>query len=271
MSTYPIIKRLLVMSVIFCGVFACSPSPSSRYSTKQDGIPSNVPANILNTPDAVPKYEKRTRAGNPDSYELFGKNYKVLAVSRGYQEKGIASWYGTKFHGKKTSNGEIYNMYAMTAAHKTLPIPSYVEVVNLANKRRIVVRINDRGPFYDKRIIDLSYVAAVKLGIHKTGTGRVKVTAIEDDTAIQKQIHNFQAKNGVTFYLQVGAFSRLSTAQRLQDKLLNKHITNTKIPHNNLYKVQIGPFNSVQQVYEARKKLIPLGITDFTLISRETL
>lgn len=262
------IKRLFVITVVLCGVCACS--SSSRYATWRDGSPSQVPANMLDIGDAVPKCEKRTRAGNPQTYKQFGKSYKVLTESEGYQEQGIASWYGTKFHGRKTANGETYNMYAMTAAHKTLPIPSYVRVVNVANKRSIVVRINDRGPFHNQRIIDLSYVAAAKLGIHKIGKAHVEVTAIECDTVIQKNPPHLQAKNDNTFYLQVGAFSHLSAAQKLQDKLLNVHIINTEVPRNNLYKVQIGPFNSIQQVDEARKKLILLGITGFVLISRHT-
>ena len=121
-------------------------------------------------PDPVPRKEARSRYGNGPVYEVLGKNYRVMNSSYGYQETGVASWYGKKFHGRKTSNGEIYNMYAMTAAHKTLPIPVYVRVKNLSNGRSVVVKVNDRGPFIGGRIIDLSYAAAQKLDIIGTGT-----------------------------------------------------------------------------------------------------
>ena len=134
--------------------------------------------------NAVPKVEPRSKYGNPDSYVVRGKQYTVRKTAVGFSQRGIASWYGTKFHGHRTSSGEPYNMYAMTAAHKTLPIPSYVEVTNLDNRRKIVVRVNDRGPFHDGRIIDLSYVAAKKLGITATGTGQVEIRAIDPRPAI---------------------------------------------------------------------------------------
>ena len=129
--------------------------------------------------DAKPRWEERTRAGNAPSYTVLGKTYRTLSTAQGYQRKGIASWYGRKFHGNKTANGEKYDMYAMTAAHKTLPIPSYVRVRNLNNGKEAIVRINDRGPFVDNREIDLSYAAAYKLGVFQNGTAPVEVTGIE--------------------------------------------------------------------------------------------
>jgi rare lipoprotein A len=121
----------------------------------------------------------RSKYGNPESYEVNGETYRVLATARGYRERGLASWYGEDFHGKRTSSGEPYNMYAMTAAHRTLPLPSYVRVTNLQNRREVIVRVNDRGPFHDDRIIDLSFAAATELGIVRNGTAEVEVTAVD--------------------------------------------------------------------------------------------
>ncbi|HEX23103.1 MAG TPA: septal ring lytic transglycosylase RlpA family protein, partial [Chromatiales bacterium] len=144
----------------------------------QDGAPDrHVDASGI--ADAVPKIEPYSKYGNPSSYQVAGKTYYVLDDHSGYHQRGQASWYGTKFHGRRTSSGEPYDMYAMTAAHKSLPIPSYVEVTNLDNGRKTVLRVNDRGPFIDGRIIDLSYVAAKKLGVYDTGTARVEVRAID--------------------------------------------------------------------------------------------
>jgi rare lipoprotein A len=135
-------------------------------------------------PNAVPKIEPLSKNGNMSHYKVFGKQYNVMASSRNYEEQGIASWYGTKFNSHYTSNGERYNMLAMTAAHKTLPLPTYVQVTNLANGRQIIVKVNDRGPFEANRLIDLSYVAAKKLGMMGHGTARVNVKAIDPRDAL---------------------------------------------------------------------------------------
>ena len=138
-----------------------------------------VPGAADAVPDAVPVEEPRSRYGNPEEYEVLGQTYRVLDSSEGYVAEGLASWYGEEFHGRRTSSGEPYDMYLMTAAHRTLPIPTYVEVTNLENGRVAVVRVNDRGPFHPDRIIDLSYVAARKLDIVGPGTARVRVRAME--------------------------------------------------------------------------------------------
>ncbi|NEV62558.1 septal ring lytic transglycosylase RlpA family protein [Thiorhodococcus minor] len=138
-----------------------------------------IPPEIARIPDAAPKVEPLSRSGNPDSYVVFGKRYYPKKSSRGHVERGLASWYGEPFHGRKTSSGDIYDMHAMTAAHKTLPLPTYARVTNLENGRSVVVRVNDRGPFHGPRIIDLSYTAAVKLGVHRKGTAAVEVRAID--------------------------------------------------------------------------------------------
>jgi rare lipoprotein A len=129
--------------------------------------------------DAVPRYEPLCKTGNPLSYDVFGKRYYPMKSSAGFEEEGIASWYGADFHGKRTSCGEPYDMYQMTAAHKLLPIPTYCEVTNLDNGRKVIVKVNDRGPFHEDRVIDLSYAAALKLGIARPGTGRVSVRALD--------------------------------------------------------------------------------------------
>src|SRR5690554_772424 len=157
---------------------ACSSSPEapSRYSQKHDSIPTQLPtAEQLVEPE--PKFEARSRGGNK-TYSLFGQTWHILDDISGFHEEGIASWYGEKFHGHLTSNGETYDMYAMSAAHKTLPLPTYVRVTNLENNKNVVVRVNDRGPFHHNRIIDLSYVAAYKLGMLKSGTARVHIEAL---------------------------------------------------------------------------------------------
>jgi rare lipoprotein A len=146
----------------------------------EGGGPNEVTeAFVASIPDAEPRPEERSRYGNPEEYEVLGRTYRVLSTSTGYEAEGMASWYGPEFQGRRTSSGEPYDMYAMTAAHTSLPLPTYVEVTNLENERRVVVRVNDRGPFHEDRIIDLSYVAAWKLGMIGRGTARVRVRALE--------------------------------------------------------------------------------------------
>ena len=152
---------------------------SERYAQNADNGPTAPPIDVSRIPEPVPKAEPRSRYGNKDSYEVLGKRYRVLADARGYVERGIASWYGNKFHGFMTSSFETYDMYAFSAAHKTLPLPSYARVTNLDNGKSVVVRVNDRGPFHDDRIIDLSYAAAVKIGVWPKGTAPVEVRAID--------------------------------------------------------------------------------------------
>ncbi len=155
--------------------------PTSSGNPSQDGPPAaeEIPPDVANIPDAVPQSEPKSSSGNPDSYEVYGDHYVILKDARGYKERGYASWYGKKFHGKRTSSGEPYDMFKMTAAHKTLPIPCYARVTNLDNGKSVVVRINDRGPFHEGRIIDLSYTAAVKLGSLGKGSIPVEVEAID--------------------------------------------------------------------------------------------
>ena len=177
-------RRMLVYSTAAFLIFilvGCqsAPSQSGRYTQQQDSAPRHV-AKKPETIDAVPKYEAY-RMFNSRPYKVLGKHYTPMNSGKGYEQVGYASWYGQKFHGHLTSNGETYNMFAMSAAHKTLPLPSYVRVTNLENNKQAIVRVNDRGPFHDNRIIDLSYAAAVKLGYHSKGTAKVKLEVIHFD------------------------------------------------------------------------------------------
>jgi rare lipoprotein A len=157
------------------------------------GYPGGVPdvyakpTDRAEVADAVPRDEALSPYGNMPEYQVDGVTYHVLASARGYEEEGTASWYGKDFQGKRTSSGEPYDMYAMTAAHRTLPLPTYVEVTNLENGKVVVVRVNDRGPFHSDRLIDLSYVAAEKLGIVGPGTARVRVRALAPGEAARTQ------------------------------------------------------------------------------------
>lgn len=221
--------------------------------TRVDGPPRR-PIDVSSIPNAVPRQEPRSRFGNPESYVVNGEKYRVLKSSTGYVQLGIASWYGRKFHGRRTSSGEPYDMYAMTAAHKTLPLPTYVEVTNLGNGRKVIVRVNDRGPFHVNRIIDLSYAAAYKLGMLRDGTALVKIRAI-DPGAYRRNMRLAKSnKNkGISgFYLQVGAFSSYDNAVRLKNRLAGLadgliHISKASVKGRRLYRVRFGPIIDVNR------------------------
>jgi rare lipoprotein A len=166
-------RNLLCYLFFITLLSACS---SGRYQQKHDSTPTRLP-NVAELKDATPRAQAYSRGGNKD-YQVWGKDYKVLTSAEGFEQTGTASWYGKKFHGHLTSNGEIYDMYAMSAAHKNLPLPTYLKVTNTANNKSVIVRVNDRGPFHQSRIIDLSYSAAYKLDMLKTGTAPVHISAI---------------------------------------------------------------------------------------------
>ncbi len=226
--------------------------------------------------DAVPKHEKRTRAGNPSTYVVLGKRYYVMKESTGYVERGPASWYGKKFHGRKTSNGEIYNMYAMTAAHKTLPIPTYLQVTNLDNGKSVVVRVNDRGPFHGNRIIDLSYAAASKLGFAQNGVGNVELRAIEPgqpktvtasrtSTPAAAVVANTVAASSNQLFLQLGSFISQYNAESLRAQLALNNVTSaevqrTEVDRKSIYRVRIGPIASIEEADSLASRINELGM-----------
>ena len=182
-----ILRSLLIPAMVF--LHACStvegpkttPSgkPADTKATSSNDGPPDDDLDVTHIPNATPQLEPISRYGNPAHYEVFGQKYKTMQHSLGYEAEGTASWYGRKFHGKRTSCGEPYDMYAMTAAHKSLPLPTYAKITNVKNGKEVIVKINDRGPFVKDRLIDLSYAAAKKLGIHASGTGKVKICAID--------------------------------------------------------------------------------------------
>jgi rare lipoprotein A len=250
---------------------------------KGDGPPSGS-ARIPDMPgDAVPKPEPRSRYGNGPVYEVLGKRYEVMPSSNGYQERGVASWYGEKFHGNLTSNREVYDMYGMTAAHKTLPLPTYVEVRNLRNDKSIIVRVNDRGPFVHNRIIDLSYTAAMKLDMVQDGTSLVEVTAISFEepqgdrpvrtTMFPEPTSGKSSDAGIhDVFIQVGAFGDRANAERRQQELRSANIENAFIHEERsrervLYRVRIGPVTDVVQYDSLVDELAAIGIHDPYLIS----
>ena len=215
-------------------------------------------------PGPVPRAEPRSRYGNPKSYVVNGKKYFTLRSSRGFVQRGIASWYGPKFHGRRTSSGETYDMHKMTAAHKTLPLPTYVLVRSLATGRQIVVRVNDRGPFHGDRIIDLSYAAATKLGIARRGTGPVEVRALEPGTKVRSAARTRRSEP-TRLFVQAGAFKAAANATKLRTRLatvsslpvrVRRAISNGKV----MYRVWLGPVSSVEEADQLSEVLGVLGI-----------
>jgi rare lipoprotein A len=265
--------RLAVLVFIASCFTGCS---STGPLEPSDDAPSN-PVDVSNVPNATPRPEPLSRYGNPPSYIVYGKTYYTLPSSKDYQAQGLASWYGTKFHGKRTSSGEPYDLYGMTAAHKTLPLPTYAEVTNLRNGRSVIVKVNDRGPFHDDRLIDLSYTAASKLDILATGTGMVEVRAIDTGELpptpapapilVQTALQESDLAESETLYLQVGAFSSQENAIRMQNEIQAQNIGTVRIVEvtsagSLLYKVQVGPLASIREADQVTRALKPLGINE---------
>ena len=236
-------------------------------SPERDGAPTyRSDIDLDRIPDAVPRPEPRSPYGNPPTYAVFGQTYRVMPSSAGYVERGIASWYGTKFHGRRTSSGEPYDLYAMTAAHKSLPLPTYVRVTNLENGRSIVVKVNDRGPFHDNRVIDLSYAGAYKLGMLGRGTAKVEVRAIDPRRPQQLPPAPPAPPPGHApdIFLQAGAFASEQNAQRFRARLERALARQVRIQPitqpQPLYRVQIGPLASVEQADVVTTELRQLGV-----------
>lgn len=240
----------LMLSGWLAGCSAVTGPPATDSAPKRQIRPELVA-------DAVPRHEVITASGNKSPYVVFGRQYELLTDYRGYREQGIASWYGTKFHGRLTSNGEVYDLYKMTAAHKTLPIPVYVQVTNLDNGRSVIVRVNDRGPFHGDRLIDLSYAAAVKLGYAEKGTARVEIAVIDlDNTPAQA---GGRVVASPRYFLQVGAFQVKGAALRLQSELAGQHELPVHVSLSEgkpaYHRVRVGPFTDFLEAERVRRTL----------------
>lgn len=284
-------RLALLAAVAGLAVASCGGSPV------KDGPPSGRAA-IPDLPgDAVPRAEPPSRYGNMPEYEVFGKRYQVMTSSEGYRERGVASWYGRKFHGRLTSSREPYDMHAMTAAHKSLPLPTYVRVRNLRNDKSVVVRVNDRGPFVHNRIIDLSYAAAKKLDMVEDGTSLVEVTAISfgepagdrptrttspqppsegpvdaGPPVTPEPAPSRSAPTEHKVFVQVGAFGTRENAERRHAALRKRGLGNafiysdsTVVPQ--LYRVRIGPIFDALQYDLIVEELESLGIDDPYLVT----
>ena len=287
-------KRIpaLALAALLAG---CASSPevdhSSRYTIKQDRAPSGS-FDASGLADATPRYEQPRSAGNKSPYTVWGKRYHVMDSNEGYVQRGTASWYGEKFHGHKTSNGEVFDMYAMSAAHKSLRIPGYARVTNLDNGRSVIVRVNDRGPFHGDRLIDLSYAAAKKLGYQSRGTARVEVAAItvHPDGAMFLAGKPFDAvgeaavvassPSGTTelaagegLFVQLGAFSQRDPAEAMRERLrglMDNPVRVREITTDNgrFHRVQVGPFENegdaryAQNLLESRGFRQSIVLTD---------
>ena len=239
---------------------ACSDAPVQPPEEEvSDGAPlrSISPSEV---PDAVPRPDPILAVGNKSPYTVNGVTYEIMDDYRNYRERGIGSWYGTKFHGRKTSNGEIFDLYAATAAHKTLPIPSYARVTNLENGRSIVVRVNDRGPFHADRVIDLSYGAAVKLGYMAQGTAQVEVEVLNIAGVDDRR----GTELGSYRYLQIGAFGSEASAQRLRDELsaiVSAPVSVSPVESAGamLYRVRVGPVDDPDALGAVQQQLTDSG------------
>lgn len=278
--------RLVLLMAVFT-LASCGGNKAKDDGPGSSHIP-DLPGNAVPRPEPRSKYGNGRDLGNGPQYEVLNKTYTVMPSSAGYQERGVASWYGKKFHGNLTSNREVYDMYEMTAAHKTLPLPTYVRVKNLRNNKSIVVRVNDRGPFVHNRIIDLSYTAALKLDMVRDGTSLVEVTAISFDKPAGKQqsgdrpasvrkpsqpaIVSTPAVSSNRIFVQVGAFGdRENAGRRLavlsQSGIESAFIHEDTSANQTLYRVRIGPVAGVSEYDLLVEELLGLGINDPYLIT----
>ena len=260
----------------------------------RDGPEANPPTNLAQTPDAVPRLEAIRLGGPNKPYEVLGERYEPLKGDAAYAERGLASWYGKKFHGRPTANGEVYNMYAMTAAHPTLPIPSYARVRNPANGREVIVRVNDRGPFHKGRVIDLSYTAALKLDLLR-GVAPVEVRRITyaeiragswnkptDEPPVfvpdgapgapQRETTATLASVGSGIWLQFGAFAKLDAAEALRQRVAEADLSLlpllTIVREAGLHRVRAGPFPSTDEARATAARLRDDSAVEASLVEK---
>ncbi len=227
-----------------------------------DGPEDNPPQNLDKIPNAKPKYEALSKRANRP-YIAFNKKYIPMKKIIPFVEEGYASWYGKRYHGRKTSIGETYDMYQMTGAHKTLPLPCYVKVTNLKNNLSVIIRINDRGPFIDERIIDLSYAAAHRLKIIEKGSELVKIEMVNPSLTKVNQENNLKSSpikdSGKYFYIQAGAFSSEQNATNLMERLANIKFKNSlnikKLKKKSLHLITIGPYKNKEIAEKALDKI----------------
>jgi len=250
-----LVQRLVALMLALVVLSACSRGVREPV----DGPPAG-PLDVSRIVPPDPRPEPLSPYGNHSPYTVLGQTYRVMPSAEGYRERGIASWYGTKFHGRLTSSGEPYDLYQLTAAHKTLPLPTWAEVTHLENGRSILVRINDRGPFHPDRIIDLSWAAAVKLGIEDAGTGPVEVRAITFEGEGQRPTRPAR----VPVLLQIGAFSERLRAESVADELRRAGIGDLRIQRaraagTEVWRVQVGPFRSKDLAMERLEAIVALG------------
>lgn len=229
--------HLSLLSFATILLVGCSSAPTGRYALESDVAPDQ-PISVAHIEDAHPRYEPYSLGGNRD-YTLRGQEYKIVRDAKGFRESGIASWYGSKFQGHLTSNGEIYDMYSMTAAHKTLPLPSYVKVTNKENGRSTIVRVNDRGPFHEGRIIDLSYAAAYKLDVLKTGTANVEIEVLTFDPPTDAK----SLQNHPRYAVQVLSSKSAERARTLAQDLSQSLKVEAFLDSNDeTHRLMLGPF-----------------------------
>ena len=237
---------------------SCASEPS-RVEEQADG-PSSVDLKAADVADAIPQDEPLARYGNHSPYEVFGRKYYVMKSSEGYHERGTASWYGSKFHGRKTSSGEPYDMHLATAAHKSLPLPTYAEVTNLENGRKVIVKINDRGPFKDDRLIDLSYGAALRLDMVASGTARVEVRVLDVSPSSQSTANTQVAAVSGDNWLQAGAYGQRDGAEELAGRLQRANLQPVSIRDaDELFRVWLGPYGSRAEAESIIQQAIQLG------------
>lgn len=268
---------VLILMLAACSSSCTSTStrPSANSSKGgyylDDGPPKDS-VDLAKVKDAVPRSEPLSATGNKP-YVVFGKRYVPLKSNKGFRQKGTASWYGKKFHGKRTSSGEPYDMYKMTAAHTVLPIPSYAKVKNLENGRSVIVRVNDRGPFKHNRVMDLSYAAALKLDVVRSGTGRVEIISIGENTPARQNIS--EASGEAQAFIQLGAYSNQDAAYRLQQRLQLDGYTDVAVNRIeqrglNLYRVRLGPLEKAGDVDFMLADLHHAGYNDAHIIIETT-
>jgi len=274
-ARHQIIQQSISQQLLTAWLFASLISGCTALSVNQDGAPDQT-LDWNSIPDPAPKIEPLSKSGNPSSYVVNGQRYLVNTDTENFSQTGIASWYGTKFHGRLTSSGEPYDMYQMTAAHKSLPLPSYVSVKNLENNKQIVVKVNDRGPFVDGRIIDLSYTAAHKLEIVKNGTARVEIGILASPKISSKEINDdshiaFAKNNSQQYFVQLGAFSERINAENFREQLTSHSIEPTLIKSSfntdgDLHKVQVGPLSNARDLEVMESRLSDLGYTQVYIV-----